>query len=1227
MAAADGPARPKMEKKQSMMFNISSATNHLRGAIMMGMFSGGEDAAEMAEEIDEAAYSRIIGTEAMGRRFATNYVSTTKYSVISFLPMSLLEQFKRMANVYFLLIAILCCIPAISPLLPWAAVAPVVFVLSISMTRDGIEDYYRYKADEELNNKEVWVLTAYKKPEGKSTMTTRAPEAKPAEFEKRRWKDIEVGDIVKIEDKGWIPADLLLLCTSGEDGSAFIDTMDLDGETNLKRRTAHPKSQHLAKDEMRALPEASTGLSLHCVPPSGDLYRFDGALRVYENADEAAKALKDPSAEAKAFPVDESNMLLRSARLRNIKWAVGIVVYTGAESKVMLNSKSGGTKQSALEKTMNTVIILIFFVQCVMSALTALLGGLWIKNHGEEHEYLHCESGPGGCSARGVGFLSFWTYVILLNSLIPSSLIVTMEVVKVVHAAFITWDRNMNYGLDDDGNWRHAKARTSALNEELGMIQFIFSDKTGTLTQNKMEFQQFSIRGERYSEAGGDKKKFQEFTDRVHLVDKKTTHFAKSYERTYARMLSMCHTVLLEEDKTPTGEVKVSYNADSPDEVALVKGGIALGYRFTGTGSGGMISVKDTAKDQVEDWEVLSIIQFSSHRKRMTIVARPSWEKNSGAPVHVWMKGADNFILDRCEFGATDATDKADDEACTEKLKGQLEEYAKEGLRTLCFAAKTMESTVHAEWQERWDKAAVLPPKERAVAFEGLATELEDKGFTLVGCSAIEDKLQENVPQTIVRLARAKIKLWVLTGDKQETAIEIGRATSLLVPAMKVHYLNCKSEAHLKLDLNQCYKAARKRKEKGEGPQALVIDGATLNFVMEGDKKGRLVTKEYSQRFIELAIMCQSVIVCRSSPLQKALIVMLVHHFAEVLEMPNVKSLAVGDGANDVPMIKSANIGIGIAGMEGAQASRAADYAVQQFQDLDRLLLQHGRLSYYRLATMSTYFFYKSWVFTLPQWIFGLYCARSGQTYYEALYVPSFNMFFTSLPVFIRAIVDQDIPENLALPLNPELYHVSQNNLLFDNPAIAFDFGMSIVHAYILFFLPYMGYAKDSQDLWTMSLSTYSIILATVTVRIIVATRTWTLYTVVAYSASILVYVAWLFFYDVAGVELSIRGAAPHLLEENGKFWPLLWLAIAATFVSETFMQYMKENSNPTNVDMVRQAKFDDIKIKAEECHNNATEAQAAGGVAPKKQSTGSGQRKGGYEAVANGEGGDPRWV
>ena len=428
-------------------------------------------------------------------------------------------------------------------------------------------------------------------------------------------------------------------------------------------------------------------------------------------------------------------------------------------------------------------------------------------------------------------------------------------------------------------------------------------------------------------------------------------------------------------------------------------------------------------------------------------------------------------------------------------------------------------------WAAQWEASTLLPPAERDARQEQLASEVEDEGFGLVGCTAVEDKLQDMVPETIVRLARAQIKLWVLTGDKQETAIEIARSTNLITPGMKLHVLNCETEYDLNLVLDRCLSDALLGSEKKTGPkQGLVIDGGTLNFVLQGNQQGALIcNKPTSDKFVALATQCASVVICRSSPLQKALVVLLIKEY-----IPGVRTLSVGDGANDVPMIRAAAIGIGIAGMEGMQAARASDYSIQLFKDLDRLLLHHGRLSYFRIANMCTYFFYKSWTFTLPQWLFGFYCGYTGQTFYEALYVPSFNMFFTSMPVFARAVLDQDLDIRKAGPLLPELYHVSKEDILLSSRVLTIDLLLSFVHAYLCFFVPQYAFSLDDGDMWQMSLATYSLVIFTVTVRIAVHTRHFNAFTIFAYTASIAVYYAWQYTYDAYGTK-TIRGAAPAL--------------------------------------------------------------------------------------------------
>ena len=254
------------------------------------------------------------------------------------------------------------------------------------------------------------------------------------------------------------------------------------------------------------------------------------------------------------------------------------------------------------------------------------------------------------------------------------------------------------------------------------------------------------------------------------------------------------------------------------------------------------------------------------------------------------------------------------------------------------------------------------------------------------------------------------------------------------------------------------------------------------------------------------------------------------------------------------------------------QAARAADYAIQQFKDLDRLLLHHGRTSYFRLATMCTFFFYKSWVFTLPQWMFGWFCARSGQTFYEAIYVPSFNMFFSSAPVFFRALIDKDVPDELAYPLAPELYHVGQQNLLFGFSALSHDFSLSIVHAFAVFFLVLFALAKEEQELWTMSLTTYSAVVVVVTIRIAVGTRTWTLANVIAYIGSLGLFIFWLYFYDRISADPTIRGVAPRLLGEVGKLWPIVLIVAGTGISSEISVKMQQECAEPTNVERVRRA-------------------------------------------------------
>lgn len=362
---------------------------------------------------------------------------------------------------------------------------------------------------------------------------------------------------------------------------------------------------------------------------------------------------------------------------------------------------------------------------------------------------------------------------------------------------------------------------------------------------------------------------------------------------------------------------------------------------------------------------------------------------------------------------------------------------------------------------------------------------------------------------------------------------------------------------------------------------ALVIDGKALTYIVGQNEMGALIQHPPSYDFMRFADLCRSVVVCRSAPLQKALVVELVRTFH-----PATITLAVGDGANDVSMIRAASVGVGIAGQEGMQAVRSADYAVQQFSDLDRLVLFHGRLAYTRLARMITYFFYKNMVFTLPLWIYGFYSAYSGQTFYDDMYITLYNILFTLLPVFAFAIFEQDVPEEKAV-LFPELYHACQENKNFNTRAIAYWFGLGIVHSILftlvpLYALPYgesdpavralfssfavattthscIFFATLSllQGLWSLSVASFSTVVICATVQILLITRYYTWITALFYAVSFALYFATTFIYNE--ISTQVEGAIAYVTGNNA-FWGMLWWCIGLVVLLHFLIHALIEN-------------------------------------------------------------------
>lgn len=836
-------------------------------------------------------------------KYVDNHISTAKYNVATFLPKFLLEQFSKFANIFFLFTAGLQQIPGLSPTNRYTTIAPLLIVLLISAGKELVEDYRRKQADNALNTSKAQVLRG-------------------SSFTETKWINVAVGDIIRVESEEPFPADLVLVASSEPEGLCYIETANLDGETNLKIKQALPEtSSMVSSSELSRL-----GGRIKSEQPNSSLYTYEATLTMQAGGGEKELAL------------NPEQLLLRGATLRNTPWIHGVVVFTGHETKLMRNATATPIKRTKVEKKLNWLVLVLVGMLLALSVICTV-GDLIMRSvHGDSFDYLYLDKIDSAGQVARTFVRDMVTYWVLFSSLVPISLFVTVELVKYWHGILINDDLDMYYDKADTP----ATCRTSSLVEELGMVEFVFSDKTGTLTCNQMEFKQCTIAGLQYADDVPEDRRAAGPDDErgIHNFNRLRSNLAEGHESAMAidhflALLATCHTVIPEMDEK--GHVR--YQAASPDEGALVQGALDLGYRFTARKPRSVII---QAGGQQLEYELLAVCEFNSTRKRMSAIYRCPDGK-----LRIYCKGADTVILERLN----------DQNPHVEATLRHLEEYASEGLRTLCLAMREIPEQEFAEWYKIHDAAATIVGGTRAEELDR-AAEIIEHDFFLLGATAIEDRLQDGVPETIHTLQQANIKVWVLTGDRQETAINIGMSCKLLSEDMMLLIVNEESPAATRDNIQKKLDAIR---TQGDGTietetLALVIDGKSLTYALE---------KDLEKLFLDLAIMCKAVICCRVSPLQKALVVKLVKKYQKQSIL-----LAIGDGANDVSMIQAAHIGVGISGMEGLQAARSADVAIAQFRYLRKLLLVHGAWSYQRVSKTILFSFYKNITLYLTQfWV------------------------------------------------------------------------------------------------------------------------------------------------------------------------------------------------------------------------------------------------------------------
>ena len=895
----------------------------------------------------------------------SNKIENQKYNLITFIPVVLFNQFKQFGNFFYLVMSITQFFNELKVGFMFTYLSPLVIVVTISMIKELYDDINRRIQDKKTNSTMIAVLR-------ENSLSNKE------EIIYKKAAALLVGDIIELKKDTRVPADIIVLKTFNEsnDNQAFIRTDQLDGETDWKLRKAPESSQKMSNYEI-----VKCNGRLECEPPSKLIYNFEGTLNLGNGIKEA---------------LNLENTIWASTVIAS-QGVIGIVIYTGKESRARMNSSTPKLKIGILDNELNKANVYLFIIMFALSLVLTFLKGF---NFSMKTFYI------------------FVKFMILFCAIIPIALRVNLDVSK-------TW---FSHVINEDSSIPETIARNSTIPEELGRISYVFSDKTGTLTKNEMIFKKISMTNEQFGE--GEFSQLKELLedecskDDAPLLDiynmlkdnnsqneeiesandSKDNDLNSSREikrkknrirRKRSKIIRDTITaMLLCNNVTPIVDEKdpeiITYQASSPDEIALVKFAETLNMKLIHR-TDKLMKIKD-ASGTIEEFEVLANFPFSSETKRMGIVLK----NIKYGHIIFYLKGAENVMKNYAK------------EEYIGYINENAENLATKGLRTLVLTQKLLTEDEFNKWNIEYKEASTSMEKRKEKMAETISKLENNMDFLCV--TGVEDLLQDEVANTIDNLRNAGMKIWMLTGDKVETATCISISAGIKGKNQKiftVKYDDIASETKAQTISKLKDKFKEYNTKNNVESHIFIIDGELLDLAL----------KNCESEFFETTKHSPSVVCCRCSPTQKRIVVKTIKKYIK-----NARTAAVGDGGNDVAMIQEADVGIGIVGKEGLQASLAADYSIKEFKSLTILLLWWGRMAYKNTSTLSNFVIHKGLIISLNQFIFSIMFYFNAVALYNGMLSLGYSTIFTALPA-ISILLDQDIDKENVLKF-PTLYRV-----------------------------------------------------------------------------------------------------------------------------------------------------------------------------------------------------------